>query len=79
MTTVAARIKSTAIQTPRDGNPEQHTIVLRQLKEALELGQRLRGDPADSFVRVSELVHLGILRLVGATLQLSNSTPPATL
>lgn len=63
-------LKTTAIQTPSDDN---HTVVLRQLKEVAETGQRLRGDPNDSFVRVSELVQSGIMRLVNGTLQ-----PPTT-
>lgn len=63
-------LKTTAIQTPSDDN---HTVVLRQLKEVAETGQRLRGDPSDSFVRVSELVQAGIMRLVNGTLQ-----PPTT-
>lgn len=63
-------LKTTAIQTPSDKN---HTLVLRQLKEVAEVGQRLRGDPQDSFVRVSELVNSGLFRLVNGTLQ-----PPTT-
>lgn len=47
--------------------------ILRQLKEVAEIGQRLRGDPGDSFVRVSELVKLGIVRMVNGTLQLAAS------
>lgn len=61
----------TAIRSPTDdlGN---HTIVLRQLKEIAEVGQRLRGDPTQSFVRISELVSAGIVRFVNNTVQ-----PPA--
>jgi hypothetical protein len=61
-------IKGTAIESPRT-DPRTHFPVLVQLKEVVEIGQRLRGDPNDSFVRVSELVSLGIARLVNGTLQ----------
>lgn len=64
-------IKSTAIQTPAaDGS--NHTTVLRQAKEAVEVAQRLRGDIGDSYVRVSELVALGLATIVGGAVQLSN-------
>jgi hypothetical protein len=61
-------IKGTAVESPR-ADPSTHLPVLQQLKEVVEIGQRLRGDPADSFVRVSELVKLGLARLVNGTLQ----------
>lgn len=61
-------IKSTAIQSPTD-DEKNHTTVLRQLKECVEIGQRLRGDDGDSFVRVKELVNAGIIRLVGGVVQ----------
>lgn len=72
MTTTKTRVKTTAIRTPTDeqGN---HTIVLTQLKEVVEVGQRLRGDPMDSFVRVSDLVNANMVRLVNGTVQ-----PPST-
>lgn len=57
------KIKSTGIRAP-DGNPKNHEIVLSQLKEVAEVGQRLRGNPLDSFVRVNELVDAGVLRVV---------------
>lgn len=66
MTTTATRLKVSAIQVPTKDN---HTDVLRQLKESTEVAQRLRGDPGDSFVRVSELVSFGIVRLIGSSLQ----------
>lgn len=61
-------IKSTAVRAPVD-NTQNHTVVLRQLKEIAELGQRLRGDPLDSFVRVRELVNSGIARFTGDQIQ----------
>lgn len=66
MSVTKTGLKTTAIQTPSD---ENHTLVLRQLKEVAEVGQRLRGDPKDSFVRVSELIDSGLFRLVNGTLQ----------
>lgn len=68
MTTTQTRIKGTAIQNPT-GTMDNHTLVLKQLKEVAEIGQRLRGDPEDSYIRVSELVNLGLVRLVSGTVQ----------
>ena len=64
---------TTSIRSPTDdiGN---HTIVLRQLKEVAEVGQRLRGDPLDSFVRVKELVDAGIARFTNNQIQPAGST-----
>lgn len=58
----------TAIRSPTD-DLSNHTIVLRQLKEIAEVGQRIRGDTTQSFVRVSELVSAGIIRFVNNTVQ----------
>ena len=63
-----AGVGSTAIRWPED-NLENHTIILRQLKETTELAQRLRGNPQDSFVRVSELVGAGIVRFTNDIIQ----------
>src|SRR3954470_23249017 len=62
---MAARIKVTAVQTP---SPDNTVTVARQLKESVEVGQRLRGDPEDSFVRVSELTQGGLWKLVNGVL-----------
>lgn len=42
----------------------------------MEIAQRLRGDPGDSYVRVSELVDAGIVRLVGGTVQAPSTDEP---
>lgn len=70
------RIPTSAIQapTPDTISGMNHAIVLRQLKEATEIGQRLRGDPSYSFVRVSDLVDAGLIRLVGGVVQPPNTT-----
>jgi hypothetical protein len=39
---------------------KQHTELLKAIKEALEIAQRLRGDPGKSFVRLEELAALGL-------------------
>lgn len=64
--TVKTGLKTTAIQTP---SPDNLVTVARQLKEVAEVGQRLRGDPGDSFVRVKEMTQSGLLRLINGTLQ----------
>lgn len=62
------KIKGTSITSPQaDGS--NHTRVLGQLKETTEIAQRLRGDPGDSFVRVSEVMSALGARLVNNTLQ----------
>jgi hypothetical protein len=61
-------VATTAIRSPTD-DINNHTIVLRQLKEVAEVGQRLRGDPTESFVRVKELVNAGIARFTNNQIQ----------
>lgn len=80
MTTVQTKIKSTAISSPQK-DPSGHADILRQLKEVAEVGQRLRGDPLDSFVRVSELVNLDLVRFTNGVLQKPNTTtaPPGSV
>lgn len=62
------KIKGTSITTPQPSGAN-HTLVLGQLKETAEIGQRLRGDPQDSFVRVGELMSALGARLVNNTIQ----------
>jgi hypothetical protein len=73
-------IKGTSIQTPTS-SLENHTAVLKQLKEVAEIGQRLRGSVGDSFVRVSELLNTGVARVVNGTIQPQNTVTgsPATV
>lgn len=71
--------QQSGIRTPSEdlGN---HTIILRQLKEAAEIGRRLRGDPLDSYVQVRELVHAGIVRVVnGQVVAPSPTSLPPTV
>jgi hypothetical protein len=76
--TTPTAIKGTAIQTPTK-DLENHTTVLKQLKEVAEIGQRVRGDPKDSFVRVSELVNAGLIRFVNETVQPASTTAAPTV
>lgn len=78
--TTPTAIKGTAIQQPT-ASTDNHTRVLGQLKEAVEIGQRLRGSIGDSFVRVSELVNTGVARVVNGTIQPQNTETgsPATV
>jgi len=71
-TTTQVGIKATAIKAPTN-SLENHTTVLQQLKETTEIAQRLRGDSGDSFVRVSELVAAGLIRLSGGVVQPGSS------
>src|SRR5512139_1834537 len=50
----------------------QHTELLKAIKEALEIAQRLRGDPMKSFVRLEELTDLGLADFAG------NTRPPSS-
>ncbi len=47
---------------------DSHTRVLRAIKEAVELGQRLTPEIMRSFVTVQDLVNLNLLRIEGTTL-----------
>lgn len=66
MTTTQVKTGTTAIQTP---TPDNVQTVLKQLKEVAEVGQRLRGDPLTSFVRVSDLVSNNMARMVNGQLK----------
>lgn len=59
---------TTAIRAPTD-DLKNHTTVLKQLKEASEIGQRQRGDPNNSYVKVGELTSAGIARFGNGTIQ----------
>jgi hypothetical protein len=59
--------RNPAITAPTN-DTESHTKILQQLKESVEVAQRLRGNPDDSFVRVRELNELGISRSPGGQL-----------
>jgi hypothetical protein len=58
------RTKYPAIQQPIATLASQHATSL-QIKEAVEIGLRLRGDPLDSFIRLREMQSLGLIRVVG--------------
>lgn len=66
------RIKGTSITAP-SSTGDNHALVLGQLKETTEIAQRLRGDPNDSFVKISELNSALGTRLVNNTLQPPNT------
>lgn len=65
---IKTKIKGTSITAPTK-ETENHAIVLGQLREVVEIAQRLRGDPLDSFVRVSELNRITGSILVAGTIQ----------
>lgn len=47
------------------GDPPSHTVVLKAVREAIEIHERRTGNKLDSFVRLGELVELGVLRIEG--------------
>lgn len=69
------RVKVSAIQTP---SPANTLIVQRQMKESIEVAQRLRGDPNDSFVKVSELAKIGVIQLAGTAVVAPTAGPAAS-
>lgn len=71
------RVKTSAIQSPVD-DVSNHTTILKQLKEGLEIAQRSRGNIGDSYVRVSELIALGLAQIVGGNLVLANGVAGGT-
>ncbi len=48
-------------------DPRNHTQVLMAMKESLEIGQRRTTDLLNSFIRVQDLVDLGIIDIAGNT------------
>lgn len=53
-------IKFTSIRAVTSDDPKHHSDILRALREAVEQAQRIRGDKRKSFVRVEELIALGL-------------------
>lgn len=53
-------------------DPRSHTIALQALIEGVNIGQRRAGNVLDSFVRLGELVDIGLIEVSGDTLRLSN-------
>lgn len=49
------------------GDVDNHTLVLQAMREALEVGQRRTNDLLNSYVRVQELIDLGLITLEGNT------------
>jgi hypothetical protein len=57
---------------PTLGNSlESHTAVLQALRDAVQTHERRDGDPLSSFVRLRELIDLGLVRRVGNELVLT--------
>lgn len=52
---------------------KSHTIALQQIVEALNVGQRRTRDIDNSFVRLKELVDIGLIEVVNGNLKLINS------
>lgn len=48
-------------------NLKNHTQVLMSVKEALDIGQRRTGDLLNSFIRVEDLIDLGLITIEGNT------------
>lgn len=69
------KIKTSAIQTP---SPANTLTVQRQMKESIEVGQRQRGDPKDSFVKVGELAAIGLIQLAGTAVVAPVAGPAAS-
>ena len=49
-----------------------HTLALQQVIEALNIGQRRTKEIGSSYVRVQELVDVGLIEIVGNQLKLTN-------
>lgn len=54
-------------------DPKSHTLALQQVIEALNIGQRRTKEVSSSYVRVSELVDMGLIEVVGNQLKLTNT------
>jgi hypothetical protein len=83
MTTFKANRKFPNPITVTD-DPRSHTLALQQVIEALNVGQRRTREIGSSYVRVQELVDVGLIEIVGNQLKLTNlgqsvaSTPGAS-
>lgn len=53
-------------------DPRTHTLALQQIIEALNVGQRRTRDLQNSFVRLHELVDVGLIEIVNGQLKLTN-------
>ena len=67
-------VTSVAIRQPVD-DTKNHTVVLKQLKEAAETASRQRGNPQNSYAQVQEIISGGQFTLVNGTLV---PVPPST-
>lgn len=47
------------------GDAPSHTVVLKAVREAIEIHERRTGNKLDSFIRLRELVQLGVLKIEG--------------
>lgn len=52
---------------------KSHTLALQQIVEALNVGQRRTRDIDNSFVRLKELVDIGLIEVVNGNLKLINT------
>lgn len=71
MTTFKANRKFPNPITVTD-DPRSHTLALQQVIEALNIGQRRTREVGSSYVRVQELVDVGLIEIVGNQLKLTN-------
>ena len=71
MTTFKANRKFPNPITVTD-DPKSHTLALQQVIEALNVGQRRTREVNSSYVRVHELVDVGLIEVVGNQLKLTN-------
>ena len=72
MTTFKANRKFPNPITVTD-DPKSHTLALQQIIEALNIGQRRTKEVNSSYVRVHELVDVGLVEIVGNQLKLTNT------
>lgn len=72
MTTFKANRKFPNPITVTD-DTRSHTLALQQIIEALNVGQRRTREIGSSYVRVSELVDVGLIEIVGDQLKLTNA------
>lgn len=57
----------TAIRSPSD-DLKNHTTVLTQLKEIAETGLGIRGNPASAYVKISDLVAVGLINYISGVI-----------
>lgn len=68
MTAFKASRRSPSISTVTD-DPRSHTLALQQIVESLDIANRRTKDITNSFVRIQDLIDIGLIEVVDGKLK----------